>query len=95
MGNLETYWNSVDENHRAFVKGGTRSLVSIDTTVFSLYNFRVNKLPPRLHNLHRHAINTCFTERTNTKRETGRVLLLKIMKIKNEIIKNRFRISAS
>jgi hypothetical protein len=46
----------------------------------NLYNFEVNNqvhLPTSLHNLQRQAINTCYTERTKTKREAGKVLFKK------------------
>ncbi len=43
----------------------------------NLYNFEVNKQvnpPSPLENLHRQAINTCYTERTKTKREAGKMV---------------------
>jgi hypothetical protein len=42
---LETYWNSVDENHRAFVKGGTRSIVFLDTTIFTIFKKTNRSIP--------------------------------------------------
>jgi hypothetical protein len=54
------------------------SVLSMADKVPFYFIFRSNEqvhLPASLHNLHRQAINTCYTERTKTKREAGKVNL--------------------
>ncbi len=67
-------WSSL---YNCVFVNGTRSLVLIDTTI---YNFEFPHPPSQLAPAG-NKYGTCYTERTNTKREAGKVLLLKILNI--------------